>query len=144
MGKTGARLRRRKVGNVFLDSETDCCLDCTMDNIGGGDGETAWLSIVECLTCHTKAAVFKRSHFPPQRPLAISGGSADGHNWGCSWHLGGRGCKRLSFYSVSTGELLLSYVFLDSYLPRSLCILTQSVQSILCKSPSRTIWKEKD
>lgn len=139
MGKTGARLRRRKVGSVFLDSETDCSLDCRMDNSGGGDGETVRLSIVECLTCRTKAAVFKRSHFPPQRPLAISGGSADGHNWGCSWQPGGRGCKRLSFYSVSTGELLMSYVFLDSYLPRSLCVLTQSVQSILCKSPSRTI-----
>ena len=45
----------------------------------------------------------------------------------------GRECKRFSFYSVSTGRLLLGYVFLDSYLPRSLCVFTQSVQSITLK-----------
>lgn len=65
MGKTGARLQSREVGSIFLESETDCSLDCTMDNSGGGDEETVWLSIVECLTCHIKTAVFKKSHSPP-------------------------------------------------------------------------------
>ena len=67
MGKTGARLQSREVGSIFLESETDCSLDCTMDNSGGGDEETVWLSIVECLTCHIKTAVLKKSHsLPPQ------------------------------------------------------------------------------
>ena len=69
MGKTGARLQSREVGSIFLESETDCSLDCTMDNSGGGDEETVWLSIVECLTCHIKTAVFKKSHSPPPRGI---------------------------------------------------------------------------
>lgn len=66
MGKTGARLGRREVGSIFLESETDCSLDCTMDNSGGGDGETVWLSIVECLSV-TLRQQFSRGHIshPP-------------------------------------------------------------------------------
>lgn len=52
MGKTGVRLQRREVGSIFLESETDCSLDCTMDNSGGGDGETVWLSIVVSYMSH--------------------------------------------------------------------------------------------
>lgn len=63
MGKTGARLGRREVGSIFLESETDCSLDCTMDNSGGGDGETVWLSIVECLSV-TLRQQFSRGHIP--------------------------------------------------------------------------------
>ena len=74
-----------------------------------------------------------------QGTLAISGDTVDCHNWGCYWHLLGRGCKRFRLYSVSTGKPLLGYVFLDSYCLGPCVLLHKVCKVLLCKSPSGTV-----
>lgn len=78
-GENRSKTRKKRSREYILESEMTVAQDCTMDN-RRRDGETVWLSIVECLSV-TLRQQFSRGHIPcPQGALAISGGTADCHN----------------------------------------------------------------